>query len=73
MSMKYIRDYYKVPANRGAKIEFSGDTMAQFIYGFLYKPSRGTIVGSKGNYLRVRMENNDQIITLHPTWKVKYL
>lgn len=72
MSMKYIRDYYKVPAKRGARIEFD-DEMSKFLLGFLYKPKRGTIVGSKHGYLRVRFDNQKHITTLHPTWKVTYL
>ena len=73
MSMKWIRDYYNVPAKRGKKIEWSGDDLAKFIYGFLYQPKRGTIVASRGGYLRVRFNGERHITTLHPTWKVRYL
>ena len=72
-NMAYIRNYYKVPAKRGARIEWSGDEMAKFIRGFLYIPKKGTIVAARGGYLRVRFDNEQHIVTLHPTWKVKYL
>lgn len=76
MSMKYIRDYYKVPAKRGARIEFEDDVYA-FIYGFLADPKKqwrkGTIVGSSGQYLRVRFDGENIIKKVHPTWKLKYL
>lgn len=73
MSMKYIRDNYKVPAKRGARIEWDGDEMTKFIQGFLYRPKRGTIVATCGEYLRVRFDYQAHIVTLHPTWKVRYL
>lgn len=70
--MKYIRNYYGVPAKRGARIKFHSDT-AKFIQGFLYRSKQGTIVSAKGNYIRVRFDNSDRIETLHPTWNVEYL
>jgi len=73
MSMQSIRDYYKVPAKRGARIEFTGDSLGKFIYGFLYKGKKGTITGSYRNYLRVRFDSESDIKTLHPTWEVRYL
>jgi hypothetical protein len=72
--MQYIRDYYKVPAKRGAIIEYHGDEeIGRFIRGFLYVPRRGVIVAAKGNYLRVRFNDSNHITTIHPTWKVKYV
>lgn len=71
--MQYIRDTYKVPAKRGARIEYSGDETEKFLKGFLYKPRKGTVVAAKGNYLRVRFDGKREIATLHPTWKVRYL
>lgn len=63
MSMKYIRDHYRVPAKRGARIVYSGDGMA----------CGGTIVGTSGPHLRVRLDIlNNAIVTLHPTWEVEY-
>lgn len=50
--MAYIRDYYGVPAKRGA-----------IVY---YKGHRGIITGSKSAYLRVRLEGSDTIMSFHP-------
>ena len=63
MSMEYIRRTYGVPARRGALIEHNPD-------GINFT---GRIVGSKGAYLRVRMDGATRIWTLHPTWRVEYL
>lgn len=71
--MEYIRKTYRVPAKRGARIEYDGDSLAKFIKGFLYKPKRGTIVAARGGYIRVRFDNETQIVSLHPTWEVEYL
>lgn len=71
--MEYIRKYYNVPAKRGARIEYYGDSLAKFIMGFLYQPKRGTIVAARNGYLRVRFDDNNRIATLHPTWNVRYL
>jgi hypothetical protein len=71
--MEYIRKTYNVPAKRGARIEFTGDSLAKFIYGFLYKGKKGTIVAARGGYIRVRFDGQIDIKTLHPTWEVRYL
>lgn len=63
MSMKYIRDYYKVPAKRGGRIRWHKSRAS----------IDGTIVGSKGQHLRVRFDDNQRIYTMHPTWDVEYL
>jgi len=64
MSMKYIRDTYGVPAKRGMEITFQKCEHVE--------PSRGWIVGSRGQYLRVRFAGNLGIFTLHPTWNIVY-
>lgn len=58
MSMKWIRDHYKVPAKRGMKVIAQGQ--------------RGTIVGSKNEYLRIRIEGEKNILSFHPTWEMEY-
>jgi len=62
--MQYIRDTYNVPAKRGMGITYQkcghGD------------PRRGWIVGSRGQYLRVRFAGNLGLFTLHPTWNIIY-
>ena len=66
MSMKYIRDYYGVPAKRGAKIVWRDSNN---------KIHDGVIVGARGQYIRVRIPTYcvGGIVTLHPTSDVRYL
>lgn len=64
MSMFFIREKYRVPAKRGARIRFSPPDR---------RAAEGTIVASAGQYLRVRFDGPSTIQTLHPTWCVEYL
>ena len=64
MSMDYIRRTYDVPAKRGARLRFKDG---------LNGDRDGTVVGARGAYLRVRMDGETRIRTLHPTWRVEYL
>jgi len=59
MSMAYIRKTYNVPAKRGNSVRYEGMLV-------------GVIVGSQGEYLRVRFGELGTL-TLHPTWRVEYL
>ena len=58
--MEYIRKYYNVPAKRGARVLFGAS-------------SYGTIVGSKGSYIRVRMDGEKKIKSYHPVYLMTYL
>jgi hypothetical protein len=59
-SADYVRRYYQVPAERGARIKFRGQP--------------GSVVGFHGASLRVRLDDAPkQIITCHPTWRIDYL
>lgn len=67
MSLEYIRKTYSVPAYRGGRILFDhGDGGGK---------CKGTITGSRGQYLTVRLDHSERSrpITLHPTWNVEYL
>lgn len=67
MSMRYIRDYYKVPAKRGGRVRYTGSPDSVF---------DGTIVGSRGAHLRIRFDGKpmgSDIVDAHPTWKIEYL
>lgn len=64
MSLEYIRRTYKVPANRGVKVEYLASD------GELIE---GTITGSAGAYLCVRLDGNKHTQRFHPTWALKYL
>ena len=63
MSMEYIRRYYGVPAKRGGRVTYTGGAK---------KTVQGTIVASRGQYLRVRWDEGDQVKTMHPTWMLVY-
>ena len=62
MSFEYIRNYYKVPAMKDARVKFTwcGERL-------------GTIVGTEGHYLKVRFDDEKPLHILHPTWEVEYL
>lgn len=66
MTMAYIRDYYQIPAKRGARIRWR-------YYRKGPQADEGTIVGSQGQYLRVRFDGSPRIVSLHPTWEIEYL
>jgi hypothetical protein len=59
MCMKYITEYYKVPAMRGARILFRG------------RPAK--IVGSSGASLLIVLDGQKKSIKVHPTWEMTYL
>lgn len=63
MSMDYIRDAYNVPAQRGARVEYRQKGHKAF----------GTITGSRGPYLRVRMDGSNKSAVFHPTWNLTYI
>jgi hypothetical protein len=61
--MEYIRKAYGVPARRGARVKFTDAS----------KAVRGTVVGSRGHYLRVKWDVSGFVQTMHPTWMLIYL
>lgn len=63
MSMHYIRRIYGVPAYRGRRVSFTDAADAV----------QGTIVGTRGQYLRVRWDESGRTVTMHPTWMLVYL
>lgn len=63
MSMDYIRHSYGVPARRGGRVTWLNAHDKQMT---------GTIVGTRGHYLRVRFDGEVRAKTLHPTWQVGY-
>jgi hypothetical protein len=65
MSMEYIRKTYGVPAKRGGHILFR-----KCVHEI---PVKGEIVGSRGQYLRVRFPGHVVPLNLHPTWMIEYL
>jgi hypothetical protein len=63
MSLEYIRDYYKVPADLGRRIQYTGNKA----------PADGVIVGADDARLLARLDGYDDPVLLHPTWNVTYL
>jgi hypothetical protein len=66
MSMKYIRNTYKVPAKRGGLVRMVPPGGAAFA-------ESGVITGARGAYLRVRMAGEKRSRLYHPTWCIEYL
>ncbi len=63
MSMAYIRQSYNVPAKRGGRVLYTHAT-----------PHRqGTITGSRGARLRIRLDGDTDPGIYHPTWELTYL
>lgn len=50
---EYIRDYYGVPAKRGALVE--------------YKGKKGKVTGTNGPHVKVRLEGERHAGCYHPT------
>ena len=68
MSMQWIREQYRVPAKRGARIAFTCCSTCGL--------RLGTIVATSGPYLRVRFDEDHgagRPVSIHPTWNVDYL
>ena len=65
MSMDKIRRYYGVPAKRGARVRYTGEGAD--------KPEFGTITGTNGAHLRIRLDGQKISYLFHPTWQIEYL
>jgi len=63
MSMEYIRNYYRVPAKRGGRIEYTGGE----------EPRQGVITGSRGARILIRLDGDNYAAVYHPTWEIRYL
>lgn len=67
MSMAWVRKYYKVPAKRGGRVEYT-ETWRD--------PSRskfGTIRSASGGKLNIQMDGEKHPFSFHPTWGLRYL
>lgn len=64
MSMEYIRKTYGVPAKRGGRVEFESGANNMLL---------GTITGSRGARLRIRLDGHKHAFNYHPTWNLTYL
>jgi hypothetical protein len=54
---------YGVPAKRGGRVEYLGGVTPQF----------GTITGTDGAHLRIRLDGKKHSSPFHPTWELRYL
>ena len=66
MSMKWVRWYYNVPAKRGGRIEYTP------CEGSKDAPAMGTITGTDGPYLRVRLDGEKRSRLYHPIWQLRW-
>ena len=65
MSIAWVRKNYGVPAKRGGRVEYTGEGDD--------KPELGTICGSRGSHLSIRLDKQSHTLPFHPTWKLRYL
>lgn len=63
MSLDWIRKYYGVPAKRGGRVEYTGSGDTEL----------GTITGTSGPHLSIRLDGRKNALPFHPTWKLRYL
>lgn len=65
MSMAWIRSQYRVPAKRGGRVEYRprANEAARL----------GTITGTRGHHLRIRLDGDKWSGGYHPTWALRYL
>ena len=67
MSMDWIRSHYGVPAKLGGRVEYTRSE------GSTDAPAMGTITGTDGQYLKVRLDGEKHTLPYHPTWQLRYL
>jgi hypothetical protein len=60
-SMAYVRRVYDVPAKRGARVVYRGETRVK----------RGTITSAKYGRIFVRMDGDKHSGLYHPTWEIE--
>ncbi len=60
--MNWVRKNYNVPAKVGGRVEYTGSGKSQM----------GTITGSSGPHLMVRLDGARRSRPYHPTWEIRY-
>lgn len=63
MSMAYIRNTYGVAAKRGGRVRYTGGKV----------PKEGTITGTSGPHVMIRLDGEKHANRYHPTWELTYL
>ena len=62
-NMQYMRDTYGVPAKRGMRVKYTGGKT----------PRMGTITGTGGCGIMVRLDGDKISLPYHPKWKLEYM
>jgi hypothetical protein len=68
MGIEYICKAYNVPAKRGGRVKYllsDGIAKGTFV--------DGTIVGTDGAYLRIKLDGSNIANNYHPTWNLEYI
>lgn len=63
MGIETVRRLYSVPAKVGGRVEYTGEG----------RPELGTITGTSGAHLRIRLDGKKHSLPFHPTWEIRYL
>lgn len=61
--MERIRSYYRVPAKRGGRVEYTGEKT----------PREGVITSATNGRLNIRLDGEKHAYPFHPTWELRYL
>ena len=67
--MQKIRDTYGVPAKRGGRVAW----LSECIEGGQGRRTIGTITGTRGMYVRIRLDGTNFSQNYHPTHCLEYL
>ncbi len=70
MSMQYIRDYYNVPAKRGARVSY---TSPSSLSSKEATTREGTITSAQGARLMILFDGMKRSMPYHPIWGLTYL
>ncbi len=62
MSLEYINEHYGVTAYKGQRVIYTGDG----------NPTSGVIIGARGSYLKIKMDDG-MTGFYHPTWELSLL
>jgi hypothetical protein len=63
MSIQDIREARNIPVKIRGRVRYTGEKT----------PRLGTVVGTRGGYLRIRLDGDKRPGTYHPTWELEFL
>lgn len=63
MSLEYICNYYRVPAEMGRRVRYTGGRT----------PREGTVTGAQGAHVLIKLDGDPLAMPHHPTWELTYL